>query len=142
MTPAPLRLDLLRAVASHSASISGRVRVAGAELAANDRHLGPADVCASLPGRARGKVVLWAMERLLAVLDASARRGLVFGESPRSVPTADERALLRLLDAVARRDGPEAHRAALWLVPEARVDALLRAARGVLEIDEGSRLRA
>lgn len=142
MTPAPYRLDLLRAVASHRDVPGARVRVAGAGLAANDRHLAPSEVCACLPGRARGKVALWSMERLLAVLDGFARRPLTLGESPRCAPTADERALLRVLDAVARRDTAAAERAALWLMPGPRVDTLLRAARGVLEIDEDPRLRA
>ena len=137
-----LLLDCLRA-GGGACGGGGSVVVADAGVAANDRHLSESDLQARLPGRARGRVLLWAVGRAAAEVADFGRRPLRVGAGARSAPTPDERTLLNIADALSSGDRANARRAAEWLVPEWRVDSLLRALEPAVEALSGERrLRA
>ena len=144
MTPAShtLLLDCLRA-GGGACGGGGDVVFADAGVAANDRHLSESELHARLPGRARGRVLLWAVGRAAAEVAHFGRRPLRVGAGARSAPTPDERAVLNIADALAVGDREAARRAAEWLLPEWRVDSLLRALEPAVEaLSRQRRLRA
>ena len=144
MTPAShtLLLDCLRA-GGGACGGGGNVVFAEAGAAANDRHLSEDELRARLPGRARGRVLMWAVGRAAAEVANFGRRPLRVGAGARSEATPDERVLLNVADALARGDREAARGAAEWLVPEWRVDSLLRALDPAVEaMDRERRLRA
>ena len=137
-----LLLDCLRA-GNGACSGDGNVVVAEAGVAANDRHLSESELHARLPGRARGRVLLWAVGRAAAEVAHFGRRPLRVGAGARSAPTPDERTVLNVADALAVGDREAARRAAEWLLPEWRVDSLLRALEPAVEaLGRQRRLRA
>lgn len=75
------------------------------------------------PGRAAGRVASWSIDRTLAVIQRSGRRG--FGMSDSLVPTPQEKRLLDVVRSLADYDRESAAEAALWLVPKREVPSLL-----------------
>ena len=135
-----LLLDCLRADGGACGG-GGNVVFADAGLAANDRHLSESELQARLPGRARGRVLLWAVGRAAAEVANFGRRPLRVGAGARSEATPDEQAILNIADALASGDRDAARRAAEWLVPEWRVESLLRALEPAVEALGGERRR-
>ncbi|MFC3301753.1 hypothetical protein [Parvularcula lutaonensis] len=81
------------------------------------------EALAAEPGRAAGRVAGWALGRTLDHLQRFGRRGWSVSDS--IVPTAQEHRLIQVIRALAAYDYEGAKQAALWLVPEREVAALL-----------------
>ncbi|MEM9809601.1 MAG: hypothetical protein AAF788_00075 [Pseudomonadota bacterium] len=75
------------------------------------------------PGRAAGRVTLWALDRSAQLLRRFGRRQLEKSTAP--VPTSQELKLVEVLRALRDYDRFAAANAALWLVPQREVAGLL-----------------
>ncbi|MBB4659817.1 hypothetical protein [Parvularcula dongshanensis] len=83
------------------------------------------ETLAHYPGRAEGRVAAWAYGRTVKALSRHARRRLHIGEG--LVPSADERAVLRIARLLGQRDWTGAESAAAWVVRRDGVAPLLDA---------------
>ncbi|MGB3739709.1 MAG: hypothetical protein WA948_10185 [Pontixanthobacter sp.] len=82
---------------------------------------------AALGGRSRGKVAIWALDRVICVLDRFSRVQLASGRPGQESLTRTEEALTEILRALRLGDHVSAQYRAAWLVPVDAVPALIRA---------------